>query len=41
MIMSFGDKRTQALFDDEFVAEFQGVARRAKRKLEAVHLRTG
>jgi proteic killer suppression protein len=37
MIRSFGDKRTQALFDDAFVPEFQGVARRAKRKLEAVN----
>lgn len=37
MIRSFGDKRTQALFEDAYVAEFQGVARRAKRKLEAVH----
>lgn len=37
MIRSFGDKRTQALFDDLFVREFQGIARRAKRKLEALH----
>jgi toxin HigB-1 len=37
MIKSFGDKRTQALFDDEFVREFQGFARAAKRKLEAVN----
>jgi toxin HigB-1 len=37
MIKSFGDKRTQALFDDEFVKEFQGFARVAKRKLEAVN----
>lgn len=36
MIRSFGDKRTQALFDDLFVREFQGIARRAKRKLEAL-----
>jgi proteic killer suppression protein len=28
---------TQALVDDEFVPEFQGVARRAKRELEAVN----
>lgn len=37
MIKSFGDKGTQALFDDEFVKEFQGFARVAKRKLEAVN----
>lgn len=37
MIKSFGDTRTQALFDDEFVKEFQGFARVAKRKLEAVN----
>jgi proteic killer suppression protein len=37
MIRSFGDKRTGALFRDEFVHEFQGVARPAKRKLEAVN----
>lgn len=37
MIRSFGDKRTEALFLDETVREFQGFARRAKRKLEAVH----
>lgn len=37
MIRSFGDKRTQALFDDEVVRDFASVARRAKRKLEAIH----
>ena len=37
MIQSFGDKRTEALFGDSFVREFQGVARRAKRKLEAIN----
>jgi proteic killer suppression protein len=37
MIRSFGDKRTEALFRDEFVRDFQGVARPAKRKLEAVN----
>ncbi len=37
MIRSFGDKRTQALFDDEVVRDFATVARRAKRKLEAIH----
>jgi proteic killer suppression protein len=34
---SFGDKQTEALFADDFVREFQGVARRAKRKLEALN----
>jgi toxin HigB-1 len=37
MIRSFGDKRTQALFRDEVVREFQGIARPAKRKLEAIN----
>lgn len=37
MIRSFGDKETELLFDDAFVRKFQGIARRAKRKLEAVH----
>lgn len=37
MIRSFGDKRTEALFADDFVPQFQGVARRAKRKLEALN----
>lgn len=37
VIKSFGDKRTEALFNDAFVKEFQGIASRAKRKLEAVH----
>jgi toxin HigB-1 len=37
MIKSFGDKRTERLFRDAAVRQFQGVARRAKRKLEAVH----
>jgi toxin HigB-1 len=37
MIRSFGDKRTEALFRDEFVRQFQGIARPAKRKLEAVN----
>jgi proteic killer suppression protein len=36
MIRSFGDKRTEALFRDEFVRPFAGIARPAKRKLEAV-----
>jgi len=37
MIQSFGDKRTEALFRDTFVSDFQGFARPAKRKLEAVN----
>ena len=37
MIRSFGDKRTQELFADRFVPQFQGVARSAKRKLEALN----
>jgi proteic killer suppression protein len=37
VIRSFGDKRTEALFRDEFVSSFQGFARQAKRKLEALH----
>ena len=37
MIRSFGDKRTEALFRDEFVPQFKGIARPAKRKLEAVN----
>jgi toxin HigB-1 len=37
MIRSFGDKRTEALFRDQFVRDFQGIARSAKRKLEAVN----
>ncbi len=37
MIRSFGDKPTQALFDDAVVRDFAAIARRAKRKLEAIH----
>ncbi|MEW6751689.1 MAG: type II toxin-antitoxin system RelE/ParE family toxin [Candidatus Latescibacterota bacterium] len=37
MIRSFGDRRTQRLFEDQVVRDFQGFARRAKRKLEALH----
>jgi proteic killer suppression protein len=37
MIRSFGDRRTERLFGDQVVKGFEGVARRAKRKLEAVH----
>ena len=34
VIRSFADKKTEALFRDERVKEFQGIARAAKRKLE-------
>ena len=37
MIRSFGDRQTRALFADEFVRQLQGIARRAKRKLEAIN----
>jgi toxin HigB-1 len=37
VIRSFSDKRTEALFRDEVVRQFQGFARPAKRKLEAVN----
>src|SRR5215469_4257552 len=37
VIRSFGDTRTEALFEDQVVREFQGIARRAKRKLEAIN----
>jgi proteic killer suppression protein len=37
VIRSFGDKQTEALFRDEFVRPFQGVARPAKRKLESIN----
>ena len=37
MIRSFGDRRTEALFRDQFVPDFQGIARRTKRKLEAIN----
>jgi toxin HigB-1 len=37
MIRSFGDRRIEALFRDQFVPDFHGIARRAKRKLEAVN----
>jgi toxin HigB-1 len=37
VILSFGDRQTRALFADEFVSKFQGVARSAKRKLEALN----
>lgn len=37
MIRSFGNGATEALFNDEVVREFRGIARAAKRKLEAVN----
>jgi toxin HigB-1 len=37
MIESFGDRKTERLFADQVVRDFEGIARRAKRKLEAVH----
>lgn len=37
MIRTFGDRRTEALFEDEIVRDFQGIVRCAKRKLEAIH----
>lgn len=37
MIRTFGDRQTEALFRDEVVVDFQMIARRAKRKLEAVN----
>jgi proteic killer suppression protein len=37
MIKSFGDRRTERLFADQVVKQFEGFARRAKRKLEALH----
>lgn len=37
MICSFGDKPTEALFHDERVSHFEGIARAAKCKLEALN----
>jgi toxin HigB-1 len=37
MILSFGDRRTEDLFEDRFVRDFQGIARTAKRKLEVLN----
>jgi toxin HigB-1 len=37
MIRSFGDKATEALFNDVRVRQFAGFARKAKRKLEALN----
>lgn len=38
MIKSFGDRKTQALFEDELVRAFHGFADRAKRKLVVIHV---
>lgn len=40
MIKSFGDRKTERLFADQVVKEFAGIARPAKRKLEALHAAT-
>jgi toxin HigB-1 len=37
MSKSFGDRSTERLFTDQVVKDFEGIARRAKRKLEALH----
>ena len=37
MIQSFGDKKTERLFNDNRVKEFEGFAARAKRKLESLN----
>jgi proteic killer suppression protein len=37
MIRSFSDKRTESLFQDRIVPAYGDIARRAKRKLEAIH----
>jgi len=37
VIKSFGDQRTEDLFHDRFVRQFQGSARSAKRKLEMLN----
>ena len=37
VIKSFADRKTQLLFEDKVVRGFQGFARRAKRKLTALH----
>jgi toxin HigB-1 len=37
VIRSFADKATRRLFEDQVVLQFQGIAARAKRKLEAVN----
>jgi toxin HigB-1 len=37
VIETFGDKKTEALFRDKRVPEFQSCARPAKRKLDMLH----
>ena len=37
MIRPFGDNATEALFRDETVRQFAGIARAAKRKLDALN----
>jgi len=37
MIRSFGDNASEALFQGEVVRQFRGIARPAKRKLEALN----
>ena len=37
MIRSFADKHTESLFRDERARRFEGIARSAKRKLEALN----
>jgi proteic killer suppression protein len=37
MIKSFGDRNTERLLADRVVKDFEGFARQAKRKLEALH----
>ena len=37
VIRSFADRQTQRLFEDRVVRAFQGIARRAKRKLDSLH----
>jgi len=37
VMRSFGDEDTEMLFGDKFVRRFQGIGRRAKRKLEALN----
>jgi toxin HigB-1 len=37
VIKTFGDKKTEALFRDERVLDFQSFARSAKRKREMLH----
>jgi proteic killer suppression protein len=41
MILSYGDKKTQAFAEGHFVREFQGFARQAYRRLEILDAATG